>query len=222
MTVDLRKKKEPNVAPSDPPPLPADLPPEIVNFDHWLKQYRERLKGKGLYLPDDYPTPGFDCDDYADALARWLQRRFSGATIQVIHTFWERPPGSGKKVGHVLILIKQGGYYWILDPQTGILLGPFTDDTPIDVSPILDPGYGVPPGTPVKVKGPYDPGYRGKGEPKPWWYDPDMRRHFEEKTGHPWWWYVPDGAPLLVDEVADGGPDPEIEDPQPQFELLPV
>lgn len=49
-----------------------------------------------------------------------------------------------------------------------------------------------------------------------------MRRHFEEKTGHPWWWYAPDGAPLLVDEVADGGPDPEIEDPQPQFELLPV
>src|SRR5690606_7046679 len=123
-----------------------------------------------------------------------MLEKYPGLQIKQLPIWWTTPGGT--KVGHIVTIIYWNGYYWIVDAQTGQIIGPFPAGTPIDVEPILVPQYNYPPGSPIRVDPPVDPGDRpwtpGVG---PWWTNPDMWDWWREKMpGKDPHDYVPDGV----------------------------
>jgi hypothetical protein len=98
--------------PTLPPPadIPEDLEREVEDFP---------AKNPDLYKDDNGNVPGFDCEDYADFLAQWLKYR--GVEYDSIGNVWLTWPGSG----HVFVLVVIDGYYYIIDPSSGWIAGPF-------------------------------------------------------------------------------------------------
>lgn len=94
---------------------------------------------------------GFDCDDFADALAGWLLNRIGlipGVTVEQLRVSW-----ANGKIGHVMTIVTHGGYYWIIDAQTGLVRGPFPVGTPVNPREIVEIGYELQPGDTVIIKG---------------------------------------------------------------------
>lgn len=95
----------------------------------------------------------------------------------MLYFFWEGPPPGG----HAVVAILIDGNYYIVDPQTGEVLGPIEEGTwlsPTDFVPklkeLLDQRYGVPnPGKITVDK--HKPDYVDPYDVKPWHEDPDVR-----------------------------------------------
>jgi hypothetical protein len=135
-------------------------------------------------------TPGFDCDDYADAFIWWFQRQFSEQDLQG-YEFHVYQVGDGLS-GHAMVVLRVGGFYWVIDPQTGEIRGPIS--VPIDGSSWPDPNLIVtdPPAGPPGSRGygwghPYHglpkfyaPGTRPFYEPRPWHSSPAMRQLIDQ------------------------------------------
>jgi hypothetical protein len=175
-------------------PPPADLE----------QQLRDSELERVPYLPDHpFFWPGFDCDDYAEAYWAWLmnhnlEQMFPGVKAESLWLYWRFTWGVGKggkhgKAGHAVIVVTYNGYYYIIDPQTGQIYGPFPTTVPykdIDWLPFLDPTPDdpsddtLPKRTPDSIT-PHDPRERPWTDPDPWHKDPDIRRHLEDNTGHP-------------------------------------
>lgn len=188
-----------------PPVPPGEIPQEIQDLRDWLEQ---QLRDSGLegvpYVPDHpFFWPGFDCDDYAEAYWAWLmhhnlEQMFPGVKAEALWLYWRFTWGINKggkhgKAGHAVIVITYNGYYYIIDPQTGQIYGPFPATVPykdIDWLPFLDPTPDdpsddtLPKRTPDSIT-PHDPRDRPWTDPDPWHKDPDIRRHLEDNTGHP-------------------------------------
>lgn len=156
---------------------------------------KRKLAGQGLYKNDKAggifgsgADPGFDCDDFADAIGAFLVKDKEGASYsQVGCTF---RGGNKKKGSHAITRIDAGGQYWLVDGQTGLTSGPHNTDVPMDASSITEGGYGAQDGTTNTNQSTDAPNDRswgrglfGNGEPDPWHTDPEERRRFEDKTG---------------------------------------
>lgn len=173
----VTKKKIPNPpAPGvDPTPLPG-IPGDIQ--DSWDDSGIYRMP----YTPDGWPwEPGFDCDDYADALAAWLRHylvpEYEGMTVEIIWITWFGG-------GHAIVRVCYNGACWYVDPQTGEILPCISSCTVRDIIEWFnDVGYeiGDPwfPGWYLK-----DPNERPWFEPNPWWHNPEYCDLIESHTGH--------------------------------------
>lgn len=149
-----------------------------------------------LYKPDvsggwfgNGAKPGFDCDDFSDAIGARLTKDKPGASYSNVYCSWELP-GSGKRVAHLVTRVDVGGSYFLVDAQTGSSSGPHDAGTPMDAGEVVKPsGYNIDPGT-MQTGGTSAPndrsdwqGWTGSGEPEAWNTDDDARQHFEDKTG---------------------------------------
>ena len=80
--------------------------------------------------PDDYCNGGaFDCDDFTDAVIRWLlshdlQDCGDGSEFFRLPIFWRCGEGSDIR-GHLVPVVIIDGKRYIVDPYTGNVLGPF-------------------------------------------------------------------------------------------------
>ena len=187
---DRTKKKKPNGTITTPTPADVStLAQKIQDFHACICMKVGVISGfPDLYDPDNEPAgdPGFDCDDFADALGAYVlgQTTAQGVTAKNKYVSWTNSAGKG--VAHLVTMISFCGYYWLLDAQTGNKIGPFADGTKIDASPLINAGYDVKADSSVDTSQKcYDIGDRGdwKGEPKPWYEDMEMRDHFENETG---------------------------------------
>lgn len=175
----VTKKKIPNPpAPNPGTPVPPGFPGDLK------REWDDSDIDKMPYKPDGWPwQPGFDCDDYADALAAWLKKHmlpnYPGMTIDIIWITWFGG-------GHAIVRVCYEGTCYYIDPQTGEILPCPTGCTVKDIIDWFNRiGYGIGdpwlPGWEIK-----DPNERPLFEPGPWWEDEELRRQIERETGHPW------------------------------------
>lgn len=129
--------------------------------------------------------PGFDCDDYARAWAAWLKRHLAGdypnAKYYVIYVFYGNPPR-----GHAIVAILIDGYYYLLDPQTGKIVGPIEDhwfwdpDFKPALKELLVPSYCTPNDNIDGYKK-HPPDYIDPNDVRPWYEDPDVLEWWKKK-----------------------------------------
>jgi hypothetical protein len=137
-----------------------------------------------LYIPDTYPdsgipfwpfdntegSPGFDCDDYATAMEQYLEETFlddyPDAEIPYLLVYWGG-------FGHAMTLVKQDGTYFVIDPQSGELVGPFSSVAEAEqgVRDILDAHYNYDESDDVTLN-PVEES--PSSEPPPYYTDPDI------------------------------------------------
>lgn len=173
--------------PTGPGPNPG---PEDVIPDELSKPVRDfplRQRPINEYPDGSYPwsKPGFDCDDWGDALAEYLRRmlkdRFPDLEIRQLWVHWYGD-------GHVITLVKIDGKWYAVDAQTGAMHGPF--DSPeaaaeLGAWKIIHDEYGIRQwqedwgGSDTFRK----PGERPWYEVNPWYFDPEMREKFRRDTG---------------------------------------
>jgi hypothetical protein len=128
-----------------PFPIPVEVPPEQFKRDirHLLPVFPDGLPpywpdneimcpdlnpGNGQNptdkFCDDPGHPGFDCDDYARSYGAWLDRNlkydYPEAEWMVLYVYSET------KGGHALTVVYYDGNMYILDPQTGQIVGPIS------------------------------------------------------------------------------------------------
>jgi hypothetical protein len=218
--------------PGEPPPQPfppePEVPQELRPFDRDLRDEvpasrlpnRLRPPGKRDLYWWDHKVPcavqdpvkpgiewceapgtiGFDCDDYALAMIAWLRhfRELYDAAFYQLHVFW------GVDSGHALVLVLIGEYFYLIDPQTGFVLGPFdksdyyANDYALlrqllrqlinnlykdDKDVLLTPEDNIN----IFIR---DRDIPIPAEPPPWYTDPAMRDRFKDKMD------IPDDAGL--------------------------
>ena len=157
-----------------------------------IDEGKGKLEDFDLYKADTNPgflgfggKPGFDCDDFADALAFYLSKNKKGVTACTVRVTWTTNPGSsgGKaKSAHLVTKIKAGGKYWLVDAQDGKASGPHDEGTKMDATPILC-FYDIKPGSVRTEQSDRDHGYRPWCEPAPWTDSPTIVKCFEKITG---------------------------------------
>lgn len=184
------------IVPGTPIPSPAQpTVPECLRHFVDLSKLGSRCVVNCLYTKDIDPswflfirtdpgTPGFDCDDFADALIAWLLHYLRGMfpdveAYQLVHWYTDC---NGTEAGHAVVYIKIGNYFYIIEPQTGKITGPFPSTDNPDPRTVLVPCGGTGPGVrydpnkPVKWKL-VPPNKRPSVEPAPWYTNPAMRQH---------------------------------------------
>lgn len=157
------------------------------------------MAGKGMYLKDGKKIGRFDCDDFTDAIAAWLEetlkKQYPNLKLQSFNFWWQCPKknADGSPVigpdgnpvyedvpGHTMLLIQIDGQYYLIDPQTGAIVGPFSNydeayRRAMEMNPTMPcPGWRPSPTLPI----PYDPHKRLPVEPPPWWNYEDMQQRF--------------------------------------------
>ena len=192
-TVSLRLGVMPPLVNPIPDPLPPslpDLPADIQDadramkeaeaiFQRWLQELRQRhfrLYQSNQWWDDG--ACGFDCDDFAEVLGRflrWYVQRHAGGQPILEPRILQMRKGWGMS-GHTVTLILLGDYYWLIDPQTGLRRGPFHRylEWPPDASFVADrywPGSGYEFGKPMHYPADWRPFY----EDDPWHCDPNQR-----------------------------------------------
>lgn len=133
-----------------------------------------------------FGTPGFDCDDFADALGACISNGKPSITASTVRITWKKGTNRKKKGAHQITKISAGGKYWLLDGQVGGVTGPHTDGTPMDGEPALNgPGgaYDREPGSTRTQQRERPLGERPWVEPPPWTESSEMEECFEEQTG---------------------------------------
>lgn len=190
------------IFPGDPPADPAQFE---CDLRWWVKRSMFECMIQGmprLYIPDgeydpedpdsertNKPTPRFDSDDITDAMIQWLLRRlellYGPGSFGVEHMViaWQcpdystTPPGWGPPASHSMPLVARGGKYYLIDPYTGEVYGPFTTREEAyqkALALFMRCTGGRPTGNPEY----WPPGFRPEYEPAPWWTDWRMQRHF--------------------------------------------
>ncbi|MEE2907753.1 MAG: hypothetical protein VX527_07960 [Planctomycetota bacterium] len=125
-----KDKKRPDLIPEIPLPKGCD---HIQ--DEALREFCEKLH-EVFHAADFQPfcykadskwpwgKPGFDCDDYADAM-RWflwhhLSEQYPEIEVFTLALYFGRS-------GHAVTALHFNGQYWFMDPQTGEIYGPFSN-----------------------------------------------------------------------------------------------
>lgn len=186
-------------------PVDCTVAPEACEFRDQLEDWLyESDIDRITYRKDGWWTPGFDCDDYSEAFWAWLKHQQDAGVvpadvdISTLWLYWKYSWGifhgtKHGKMGHAVIIVRYNGYYYIVDPQAGIVSGPYPESTSpkdIDWGPIFDPTPNdpsddvFPPDNPdtIKEKHPTD---RPWNDPAPWHSNPDRRDDVEDETGNP-------------------------------------
>jgi len=81
------------------------------------------MYGEGLWQDDAAPD-WFDCDDFMLAMRNWLKRRLGQDIVRPFLFRW-RCPGEAEFRGHWMPVVTIGSMYYLIDPYTGEVLGPY-------------------------------------------------------------------------------------------------
>ncbi len=186
LVTDKTKKKQNGGAPAPTPPTPvADVPRAAQAMHQCIVAHCGVLDAFTTLREDDggwwAGKVGFDCDDYADALAHYLIKDKEGYTSSSVRMTWTDL--SGSSAAHRITKVTCGAFYWLADGQGGVSTGPFPAGTPADGSGLLG-GYEVDPNRPIRT---IDDGRAvgvrtGWAEPYVWSSSPRQRRRFEQIT----------------------------------------
>lgn len=168
----VTKKKRPPF-----PPGPGPTEPDPVRERLRQKTNESKLPWSDCYRDDSgwpWGTPGFDCDDYAQALRNYLRNKLIGEypDMQAYYlwlTWW--------RDGHCLNVIVVNGKYYVIDAQTGAISGPYSTWEEMVAAAwqmMRDLGYlEDDPWFPSATKSDTPRRWR---EPGPWFTDPDRRQ----------------------------------------------
>lgn len=194
------KKKKPTLTPGLVPVNDCDriTNPDLRALCELLRQgvIDSKLPGSPCYREDGdwrWSTPGFDCDDYADAMRWWLQNYLRGdfpdVQVGVLGLMYGRS-------GHVVNYIYLNGAYWLVDAQTGEVRGPYGSMAELKAAAwqLMRDEYWLPG---------YDPPFKRIGgggwlvEPSPWYTDPQRRQEIIDCLGldDPTKYFPPDFQP---------------------------
>ncbi|GIX01040.1 MAG: hypothetical protein KatS3mg111_4372 [Pirellulaceae bacterium] len=190
-----KKKKEENDDGDSVPDGDGDGVPD--EWEEFWEDLNDAVDDSGLadidiYIPDTMPDPGipfwpfdntdgrpgFDCDDYATAMINYLENEwldeYPDAEISYLHVYWGG-------FGHSMVLIEQDGVYFVVDPQTGEVVGPFNsiDEAEDGVREILDDHYNYDEDDDV-VLNPSEDLAGADADIGPFYEDPDILEQFEE------------------------------------------
>lgn len=165
------------------PPGPGPTNPDPFRDILRDKMNESRLPWSDCYQDDSWwpwGTPGFDCDDYAEAMRNYLRNKLIGdyPNIDVYYlwvTWWRE--------GHAMVVVEIDGKFYLVDPQTGTLMGPYTTWEQLVAAAwqIMSEQYGVedpwfPDATKSRTPRPWN-------EPGPWHTDPDRRQQIKDCLG---------------------------------------
>lgn len=224
------------------PPVDLPLPSLPQNLEPFDDSLRDRVRdtplpdAEDLYRPDDkIPCPiqdpaepgiewcdspgqiGFDCDDYTRAIRAWLRVIIESHNARSFELIVRWKDGLGESHIHSVLIIENDGYWYIVDAQTGLVLGPYNKADLLangrallnQILRWLAETYFTSSRKPgLKPTRDYDTDLRDfdhpfPGEVPPWYTDPAMRDHFKDRI------YIPDDAglgPYIWDSgVAPGG-----------------
>lgn len=189
----LKKKKKPCPVPPDGD---GDGVPDI--WEELWRKIRDGVRDSGLGFHDCYQSdsswpwgkPGFDCDDYAEAMIHWLrhylEQDYPGIDVYFLWVTWYGD-------GHAMVVIEENGVYFLVDPQTGQTLGPFSSWAEMVAAAwdFMKVWYGVDdpwlPSAKKRTSRPWN-------EPSPWYDDPERLQEFIDCMG------IADPAPYLPDD----------------------
>lgn len=150
--------------------------------------------------------PGFDCDDYATAMAIYLENNFAkemNVTIYMLGVLYRPSPGADF-VGHAINVVEYQGKYWFFDPQGGAILGQLSSKDTVEAvtGALIQDLFGaactdfqytwIDSRTDFQQKVP--------GEPQAWYRNSGMRSLFEShcwRNGHDPKLYYPRGVVVL-------------------------
>jgi hypothetical protein len=132
MSVEMAEPtRDDEVGPPTPPWIPADEIERRHCALRWLISwsglkciYKARFRNE-----TSRKRPDLDCDDYADAMLRFMLRKLEGWRGKIGTIYWTCPDGSD---GHgVPILVDPDGGWWWIEPEDGSLHGPFRDEVDV-------------------------------------------------------------------------------------------
>ncbi len=126
---------------------------------------------------------GFDCDDFADAIGAYLVKgKEEGVEYHRVLVTWTTK--DGKSAGHLVTKVSFCGHYWLVDAQTGRMIGPFADATEMDAQELVKDDYDVDGTKAIDTEqDERKPNWRPEHEPPPWHEDEDQKKRFEDVTG---------------------------------------
>jgi len=173
-----------------PCPTPVPSPPVLDPFGRTIEDI---LRDSGLSVPGHvtclyaedggwwWSSPGFDCDDFALAARNYLYWRLRGqfpdAKFRFLLANWWGD-------GHSMVLVEHLGKFYVIDPQTGRVLGPFDSTTSqefIDaVWQLMSDGFGVRDPFLPRLTPSESPVHRFAPEPDAWHTDPTQRERVKE------------------------------------------
>lgn len=153
--------------------------------DEWSEFWRvlrgavmySKLVATQCYISDDQDPgrPGFDCDDFADAMINYLvytlKDSYPGLTGYPLYLKWCWD-------GHTFSILEIDGVFWLIDPQTGAIKGPFDSWSAVvsaGWSLLIDEPYNADPywfQFPNSTKG--EPWIQFREPPR--WYTDELRR----------------------------------------------
>jgi trimeric autotransporter adhesin len=146
-----------------------------------------KAAGKELYKLDAVDID-FDCDDFADALQRFLNSKFSkndGVTISILTVHWQyraddTPNAPARSNGHAMLVVQHGGQYWYVNPTRGLVGGPYASeqDCHAAVKTHIEDTYTRVISGSVTIGGTYPSRSNLPGESEPWYKSNDMRQRF--------------------------------------------
>ena len=219
--------------PSSPPTSPDQFRCDV---DWWAKRaffecMNDNWTYPKLYLPENNldpsdpswqkkrrTVPRFDCDDFTDAMIQWLKRRleeiYGPGSIKFQHIVfaWQCPePGTNptlwkNPVGHSMPLIERGGKFYLVDPYTGGVYGPYNTREEAHKK-ALELFMTCTGGRPVGNPDYWQPGERPGWDPKPWWTDWEMQQRFCERLKACCGWPLPT-PPNCTPSTTPGGTAP--------------
>ena len=182
--------------------LPDPAPAADASKDEFTEKLRGLVEKAGLHRnvqslgqnEVENGPPGFDCDDFADVLQRFLYNNFTRDTVakvSILTAHWVRPPTpanllTGRNAGHAFLVVERDGKYWLVNPVLGLVEGVYVDMDAVKIAAIghVNLKYDVDPDFPVTIGGPYadHAAFRKgePGEPEAWHTSPAMRQRFAD------------------------------------------
>jgi hypothetical protein len=176
-------KKKPCPTPTPNPPI---LDPFGRTIEDILQDSRLAVPARVacLYLSDGgwwWSSPGFDCDDFALAARNYLYWRLRGqfpdAKFSFLLANWWGD-------GHSMVLIEHLGKFYVVDPQTGRVVGPFDSTSSQQfieaVWDLMADEYGISDPILRRLTPSEGPVHPLAPEPGPWHTDPVQRARIKE------------------------------------------
>lgn len=162
----------------DPPWLGLKQKIRQLIEDSKLPHTRPCYRSDSLF---PWGPPGFDCDDYADMLNELLRHSLQNDYPDLeVNFLWLTWWGDG----HAMTVFRSGGFYYVIDPQSGQVRGPFSDWNNMRsgawqlLREISDPSMNDPylPATEIRRT-------RTIVEPQPWYTDPLLKQQVLDCLG---------------------------------------
>ena len=97
----------------------------LCDLRWWVRASHLRCMYEAGLWKDDQHDDGFDCDDFMIALRNWLVRKMGDSVVVGSFLFRWKCEGHGEYFGHWMPTLMLGGKYYLIDPYTGEVVGPY-------------------------------------------------------------------------------------------------